>query len=71
MEQQVREQSPKTPTKFDDFKAYKDNEIAKEEKVLFYNTCYPANPLDKYVNVEGPEFSQDYSYFIVNMSQEI
>ena len=65
------EAEPKTPTKDDQFKAYKYCEIAKKDKVQFYNNCFPSNMSDLFVNIEGPEYTQDYSYFIVDMSQDI
>ena len=37
----------------------------------FYDGCYPKDSSKKYVNIEGPEFSLDLSYFMVNMCPEI
>ena len=42
---------------------------------MIYNECYPRQQLglDKplFVNVEGPEYSQDYSYFVVHLQKTI
>ena len=63
---------PKTPDSKDNMDSnYKACEIAKAEKVSFYQSCYPSNVMDEYVNIEGPEFTQDYSYFMVDMSDDI
>ena len=43
--------------------------IAKPEKVDFYSQCFPQE--GKYVNIDGPEFIQDYSYFLCAVSKPI
>ena len=45
-------------------------EIAKFERVQFYKNCYPPDK-QKFVNIEGPEFNQDYSYFLVDMQSDM
>ena len=70
---QQNDGEPKNPTKNGENKSYKYCEIAKPDKIEFYKNCFPSekNVNHLYVNIEGPEFSQDYSYFIVDMSQDI
>lgn len=48
---------------------YSKCSIAKPEKVDFYSECFP--PEGKFVNIEGPEFVQDYSYFLCAISKPI
>ena len=42
---------------------------------MFYTDCYPKNDFynqeQKHVNIEGPEFDLDFSFFLTNMSREI
>ena len=49
---------------------YAKCEIAKPELVKFYPECKPAKGV-KFVNIEGPEFCQDYTYFLVHMCKEM
>ena len=54
---------------------YQNCEQAKPERVAFYPTVFQTGTdgqqAKKFVNVEGPEFTQDYSYFLCDMKKEI
>ena len=62
-DEMVDQEQPKTK--------YDQCEIAKPDLVSFYEGCFPIDQSKKYVNIEGPEFSLDFSYFMVNMCPEI
>jgi hypothetical protein len=48
---------------------YANCKLAKPEKVAFYSECFPEE--GKFVNIEGPEYIQDYSYFLCALSKPI
>lgn len=43
--------------------AYESCKNATPQKVEFYKLCLPENSDEPFVNIEGPEFDQDYSFF--------